>query len=190
MFLCWYVIYFCLSEQNWHMLAYLLNRGQSVRKREITAIVIKEFEPILQHRSPCCFKQLFQMLVKWKGQNHDAVKQHKGSHYPPASTVRSQPVFKAHLSIINFFTYKCHPKWTFYSWLIFVLFFLICKYKSKMHISGRFPLCWLKSWFSSYLLPSALAGKWLFKPHSSYPQIYSSFLQNIEVNNWTADYRR
>lgn len=145
--------------------AYLLNTGQTVWKREIMAILIRELEPLLKHRSPCCFKQLFQMLVKWKGQNHITIKEHKGSHYPPISTVRSQPVFKAHLSIINFFTYKCHPKWTFYSWLIFVLF-LICKYKSKMHISGRFPLCWLKSWFSSYLLPSALAEKWLFKPQS------------------------
>ena len=30
--------------------------------------------------------------------------------------------FKVHLLIINFFTYKCHCEWTFYSWLISVPF--------------------------------------------------------------------
>lgn len=31
-------------------------------------------------------------------------------------------MFKVHLLIINLCTWKCHPEWTFYSWLIFVPF--------------------------------------------------------------------
>lgn len=162
--LCWYVIYFCLRNKT--SICFLPEHGSvCVEKEKSWPLSWQNLEPLLKPRSPCCFRQLFQMWVKWKGQNCVARREHKGSHYPPASAVRRQPVFKPHLSVINFFTYKCHPKWTFYSWLIFVLF-LICKYKSKMHTSSRFPLCWLKSWFSSYLLPSALAEKWLFKPRS------------------------
>lgn len=67
-------------------------------------------------------------------------------------------MFKVHCLIINFFTYKCHSKWTSHRWLIFVPF-LICKYKTKMHTSDIFALCWLKCWFSTDMLLIASSSK-------------------------------
>lgn len=78
---------------------YLLNKGQFVWKREIMAFVKREFKPIVQHRSPCCFKQLFQILAKWKGQVYINIKEHRGSHYPLLYSVSEVKVCLKNISL-------------------------------------------------------------------------------------------